>query len=53
MVFVDNKTITENDCDLIALTDNGKVISYTTSDKELYAWLNESETHSWFCVDDE
>ena len=50
----DHKTIEENDCDFIALTEyeGGEPIGYTKSDKELKQWLDADEEHSWFPVDD-
>ena len=48
----DNKTIRDNDCDLIALIEyeGGEPIDYTESDKELEDWLNADKKHSWFPV---
>lgn len=50
----DNKTIKENECDYIALTEyeGGEPVKFTKSDKELKAWLDADEEHSWFPVDD-
>ena len=50
----DHKTIEENGCDLIALTEyeGGEPIAYTKSDKELKEWLEADEEHSWFPVDE-
>lgn len=49
----DNKTIKENACDCIALTEyeGGEPVRYTKSDKELQEWLDANEEHSWFPVD--
>ena len=50
----DHKTIEENACDCIALTEyeGGEPVHYTKSDKELQEWLDADEEHSWFPVDD-
>ena len=49
----DHKTIKENACDCIALTEyeGGEPVHYTKSDKELQEWLDADEEHSWFPVD--
>lgn len=49
----DHKTIRENDCDRLALTqyEGGEPVYFTTSDKELEDWLNADPEHSWFPVD--
>lgn len=48
----DNKTIKENECDYIALTEyeGGEPVKFTKSDKELETWLDADEEHSWFPV---
>lgn len=51
MAYCDNKTIKQNDCDLLALTYDGEIIAYTKSDKELNNWLGLGKGHDWFCVE--
>lgn len=40
-----------NDCDLIALTYNGKVVDYTKEDEEVTEWVAQGEQYDWFCVE--
>ena len=42
--------ISENDCDLIALTHNGEIIGYTKLDAEVDAWIQADKNNDWFCV---
>ena len=45
------KYIKNNECDLIALTHNGKVIDYTDNDNEINKWVAQGDGYDWFCVE--
>lgn len=41
----------ENDCDLIALTYDGKIVDYTEYDQEVDEWVAQGQNYDWFCVE--